>query len=664
VQVTSIDWQLCTCLTYNIHYQVFLYWFYMRFNRFFQLTGVCLVLASSSAYAENIDYAVSGVDEPMLTNVRDHVTAFRIGSSARVNARLRRKLTEDTIIAAKAAMRPYGYFNPVVDVEMNLMEAGKWLITVDINAGVPVLVKDLQLELKGPGSGLESLKEWYANFPLAQGQILNQQVWDQAKVDAVDLLEVSGYLQSSFSRHEIRVDPVANAAQLELILETGPQAVMGKVTFNQDIVSDSVLTSLRRFKEGDAYHTFLLEKLRLDLWRSGFFEDIEVVERRDLTANPPRVDFEVILKPRKKNSYQGTIGYGTDTLARLQFFYGRHLLSRRGDSFDVGIGWQQKDNQFSILSNYRLPRKTENKQFWIASLGLQTEKQQFKVSEDGSINNRVDVARGTVTDYWLRLGKTRVRNMRRGFEQLFETVYVQYLNERRDFQPTDILDPLTQDIPVFDPFYDLLKNTSNSLAIGLDWDWPEIRGSGFQTIGHHEQARAFTSNEAWGSDLDYSQAYLSSRWNFLATDRLKILLRAEAGYSDADGTSVLVPTDGPGINIAVTELPNLYRFKAGGNNSVRGYAFESLDNNGLGSNNIFTASAEAEFHFMENWSIAAFVDVGNAFDDWSNPELKMGTGFGIRWYSVIGALRLDLAKGWALEGNPWRIHLSIGTNLL
>lgn len=254
--------------------------------------------------------------------------------------------------------------------------------------------------------------------------------------------------------------------------------------------------------------------------------------------------------------------------------------------------------------------------------------------------------------------------MRGGFEQLFETVYVQYLNERRDFQPTDIVNPLAQDIPASDPFYDVLKNTSNSLAIGLDWDWPEIRGTGFKTIGHHERAWAFTSNEVWGSDLDYTQAYLSSRWNFLATDRLKILLRAEVGYSDADGISVLVPTDGPGVNITVTELPNLYRFKAGGNNSVRGYAFESLDNNGLGSNNVFTASAEAEFHFLESWSIAAFVDAGNAFDDWSNTELKLGTGIGIRWYSVIGALRLDVAQGWALEGNPWRIHLSIGTNLL
>ncbi|MDX2416588.1 MAG: BamA/TamA family outer membrane protein [Xanthomonadales bacterium] len=636
----------------------------MRLNRFLQLMGICLALFSALAHADKVEYAVSGVDEPMLSNVRNHVTAFRIGSGARLNSRLRRKLTDDALNATAAAMRPYGYFNPVVDIAITPKEEGTWLLTVNLEAGPPVLVQDLHLDLTGPGKELESLVSWYAGFPLTPGQVLNQQVWDKAKLDAIDLLEESGYLQAKFSSHTIRVDPVANTARLALIVDTGPRAVMGTVTFNQEIVNDDVLASLRRFRQGDPYHTFLLEKFRLDLWRSGFFEDIEVVERRELTANPPRVDFEVNFTPRKKNTYQGTIGYGTDTLARLQFFYGRHLLSSRGDNFDIRVGWQQKDNQLGLQANYRLPRKTENKQFWIASVGLQTENQEFKIAVDDDLENRLDVAKGTINDYWLRLGNTRVRNIRGGFEQLFETVFVQYLNEKRNFQPTDIVDPISPNTPLPVSFDDFLKDTSNSLAIGLDWDWPEIRGSGFQTVGHHERAWVFTSNEAWGSDLDFTQVYLSSRWNFLATDRLKILLRAEAGYSNATNIDVTVPTDGPDVNVAATDLPSLYRFKAGGNQSVRGYAFNSLDNNGLGSNNVFTASAEAEFHFHENWSVAAFVDVGNAFNDWSNTDLKLGTGFGIRWYSVIGALRLDVAQGWALEGDPWRIHLSIGTNLL
>ena len=160
----------------------------MRLNRFPQLISICLALFSAVAYADKVEYAVSGVEEPMLTNVRNLVTAFRIGSGARVNARLRRKLTEDAIKAAGAAMRPFGYFNPEVEVDIAPVEEGKWLISVAVNSGPPVIVQDLQLELKGPGKGLAALESWYTGFPIAIGQILDQPAWDKAKLEALDLL--------------------------------------------------------------------------------------------------------------------------------------------------------------------------------------------------------------------------------------------------------------------------------------------------------------------------------------------------------------------------------------------------------------------------------------------------------------------------------------------
>ena len=636
----------------------------MSVNRYLRPFIVALALFSAVVGADELEYTVSGIDDPMLTNVLNHVSSYRVGSSARLNSRLRRKLVGDAEKAATKAMRPYGYFNPVVSVDISSSKSGKWLLSVDVKPGPPVTIVDLQLELTGPGSGLEKLNEWYLAFPLAEGMVLNQQAWDKAKLDALEILDAAGYMLAEFSQHTINVDPVANTARLDLVLNTGPQAVMGKVTFNQDILNEGVLDSLQRFQQGDAYSSWLLEKFRLDLWRSGYFEDIEVVERRELTANPPRVDLDVNFEPRKKNIYQGTIGFGTDTLVRGQLLWGRHLLSPRGDNFDIGFGWQQKDNEFTLGANYRLPRKTTTRQFWIASLGLRSEKQTLEVSESGDLEHRFSVARGTVNDFSLRMGNTRVRNMQGGYQQLFETLFVEYLNEKRDFELTGNVDPGLAVYSDPGPFEGLLKNTSNSIVLGMDWDWPEIRGSGFHTAGHHERAWIFTSNDAWGSDIDYSQIYLSSRWNFLVGDSWKFLLRAEAGYSDARIIDVKLPVDENELNVFATELPSRYRFKAGGSRSVRGYAFELLDSNGLGSNNILTASAEVEYHFHEDWSAAAFIDVGNAFNDWSNPDLKLGTGFGIRWYSVIGAIRLDVAQGLDLEGNPWRIHLTIGTPLL
>jgi translocation and assembly module TamA len=141
-------------------------------------------------------------------------------------------------------------------------------------------------------------------------------------------------------------------------------------------------------------------------------------------------------------------------------------------------------------------------------------------------------------------------------------------------------------------------------------------------------------------------------------------LRGEAGYSDARYRAIELQLDGLSTELSVTSLPDIFRFKAGGSRSVRGYSFESLSNNGIGSNNVITASAEVEMLFRPNWSAAAFMDTGNAFNDWGEMELKTGIGLGVRWYTLIGAIRLDIAHPLDLDGDPWRVHFTIGTPLL
>ncbi len=84
----------------------------------------------------------------------------------------------------------------------------------------------------------------------------------------------------------------------------------------------------------------------------------------------------------------------------------------------------------------------------------------------------------------------------------------------------------------------------------------------------------------------------------------------------------------------------------------------------IGSNNIFTASAEVEYRFLQDWSLAAFYDVGNAFNSWSEPRLRQGVGVGIRWYSIAGAVRVDVAQALDLPDEPWRIHFTIGASVL
>ena len=55
---------------------------------------------------------------------------------------------------------------------------------------------------------------------------------------------------------------------------------------------------------------------------------------------------------------------------------------------------------------------------------------------------------------------------------------------------------------------------------------------------------------------------------------------------------------------------------------------------------------------------AAFVDAGNAADNWRDMDPVLGYGLGLRWRSPVGPLRLDLAYGEAVR--KARLHFSVG----
>jgi outer membrane protein insertion porin family len=114
-------------------------------------------------------------------------------------------------------------------------------------------------------------------------------------------------------------------------------------------------------------------------------------------------------------------------------------------------------------------------------------------------------------------------------------------------------------------------------------------------------------------------------------------------------------------------------FYAGGTNSVRGWSRESLgpkrpflevEEDGsetfrgylpTGGRALFTSSIEARYSLDHRWKgvgIATFLDAGQVWTSFSNMEersLQFGTGVGIRYESVIGPIRLDIA--WKVNPN-------------
>jgi len=621
------------------------------------------LVISGRVVADDLLFIIDGVGEPELSNVRNRVEPFQFTHSSRFSKRYLDTLRRNSERRAREALRPYGYYHATVDSEIRKNREGKWVIELHIAPGPPLIIRELNLGLKGDGSNLEELQEWKAEWPLTVGQRLIQPQWDLQKQKAVEIAHSQGFLRAEFTQHELAVDLESNAATLTLILDTGEQAVMGEVTFLQDTVKPSVLESLPRFKYGDPYDAWLMERFRIDIWRTGYFSSIDILEDRQLDESPPHVNLSVKTEPRKLNTYQGALGVGSDTGPRIQFSWNRHLISRNGDSFSIATGWQDHNEELFVRGNYRIPRQAKSRQFWVADLLIKKENEDLLVRENEFDDTLIKLANGNIDDYSLRLGRLKIRNRKHGYMQLFETMYTEYLRESIDYKlnpgdPQALINLLTQEageIP--------LSKTENSLSVGVNYDLPNIRGNGFEMVGQRHRAWAFTSNDAWGSDVDFSQVYFSSRWNFIKGKQWKFHLRGEVGYSHARVEDIVVDIDGRSIEFSLTELPNLYRFKAGGSTSVRGYDFESLSSNGIGSNNIVTASAEVEYLFQPKWSLAAFIDVGNAFNDWSSMSLKKGAGVGIRWYSIAGPIRVDVAQGLDHPDKPWQIHFTIGTSL-
>lgn len=149
---------------------------------------------------------------------------------------------------------------------------------------------------------------------------------------------------------------------------------------------------------------------------------------------------------------------------------------------------------------------------------------------------------------------------------------------------------------------------------------------------------------------------------------------AVSGYYalDEDARYVLAGRIGlgsiAGENLA--DIPATRRFYAGGGGSVRGYAYRTLSplgpfNQLTGGRSLFESSVEARIKVTDTIGIVPFFDAGMAFES-SLPnfkeQLQYAAGLGLRYYTPIGPIRLDVAaplnprKG----DKPVAVYISIG----
>jgi translocation and assembly module TamA len=114
-------------------------------------------------------------------------------------------------------------------------------------------------------------------------------------------------------------------------------------------------------------------------------------------------------------------------------------------------------------------------------------------------------------------------------------------------------------------------------------------------------------------------------------------------------------------------LPSSYRYFAGGDRSVRGFALNELgprDAAGLrtGAKHLLVTSLELERKLPRQLAMAVFVDAGDAFNTWQG-GVAASVGIGLRYRLPMLNLGLDLAQAVHAPGNGTlpgpRVHLNL-----
>ena len=154
---------------------------------------------------------------------------------------------------------------------------------------------------------------------------------------------------------------------------------------------------------------------------------------------------------------------------------------------------------------------------------------------------------------------------------------------------------------------------------------------------------------------------------FLTTTPFGRLFGKYAGYFPLGASNTVILRAEVGIVGAKRRvgIPADFLFRAGGDQSIRGYGYQELGvREGaaiVGGRYLATGSAEVVHWLSSNWSnwgVAAFVDGGNAADQPADLKPVYGYGTGARWKSPVGVINLDIAYGQAVRQT--RLHFSLG----
>lgn len=575
-------------------------------SRHFRLLCLLFLLVSAQSQAQQVEVRVKGDHSALEENAK----AF-IGEVEGRSASNLRRYASTAVSQASKALRALGYYNPIVDWQVEEGDAeDNALLILDISPGDPVRIKSRTIKIRGAAASDPSFTNDMPVHP-AEGEILHHGKYNNLRNTLQTRARRRGYFDGRLVTHTLEVDPEALEATITLVFESGDRYRLGEVTFEEGHWFEiGLLEDFVTFEPGIPYHADEIAKLNSDLLGSGYFSGVDI-DAVPSGAEDGVIPVRIELTRRERRSLATGLGFSTDVGPRFRGTWREHWINPMGHT--RGAETELSGPRQSLSTWYELPLDPPMTDLIRLTAGYQRE----------DIEN-VESERITLGQQW---------------QHKLDSGWLQVLSVRWEGERFNIGNDE--------------KGTSSLLLPGVGYSKLHADSPLDPSRGYRLQINVSGSHRAALSSVDILHVNAVAKGLFTLAGKHRFLSRLQVG--------------GVGTN-RFEDVPPSLRFFAGGDQSVRGYGYQTLspeNDNGVpvGGRYTLVGSAEYQYQFADSWRAALFVDHGNAINDLFDP-LATGAGVGIRWISPLGPLRLDVAKGLDPEfGGEWRIHFSMGPEL-
>jgi translocation and assembly module TamA len=568
--------------------------------------SVLLLLCCAGPALARLDYRVE-IEAPreLKATLEKGLNIVRWRLDPDMDAERLKRLVDEAVREAREAAATEGYFSAQVKAEVE-SAAEPWVVRITIEPGERTRVQDVDIRITGPATSdgeARPLRERVRdNWTLRRGQPFRQEDWEAAKRQAVRELSGWRYAAASITDSRAAIDPQAHRASLMAELASGPPFRFGELHVSgAKRYPDAVIENLVPVRPGDTYDRDKVVLYQRRLLESGYFASVQAqIDAQPQLADAAPLRVSVIDAP--KHHIESGIGYNTDVGARLETRYSNQDVFSSAWRFRSGLNLDKK------IQNLQLDLDTPPRPGGVWNSFLARARQQ-------DIQNEVtrELAAGVSQSYGATaapstyLVSAHAEDQRIG-EVIADTRYAVYFGMRKSFRRTDAL---------ITPREGYILSGEVGVA-----------------------PNAFASQQ-------FVRAVASASLFIALARNDDLLLRGQVGAVRSQ---------------AREGIPSTFLFRTGGDQTVRGYAFESIgvQESGavVGGRRLLVGSIEYTRWIGESWGVATFFDAGNAWDTGVRTDVATGYGVGARFRTPIGPIRADLAYG-ALNSD-WRLHFSVG----